>query len=231
MQRRMFMRLALTGAAGGLMAATAACAATNTEASMSAAAPAESMAEVDGKVTATKVPSKKPTAIPKVVKAVATAIPTAVPASASLLLNEPVAPVVQSDTWLNVKQPLVWDALRGQVVMVDFWTIGCINCQHVYPQLKQTYADYKDRGFTIVSVHAPEFDYERKLENVRAAIKREGIEYPVAIDNDYANWNRYRNRYWPAWYLVDKRGVIRFTHVGEGGDGETRQWIETLLAE
>jgi hypothetical protein len=93
------------------------------------------------------------------------------------------------------------------------------------------YADYKDRGFTILGVHSPEFNYERDLKNVQNAVKEMGIEYPVALDNDFANWKRYRNRYWPARYLVDKRGVIRFTHIGEGGYDETRQWIQRLLAE
>jgi thiol-disulfide isomerase/thioredoxin len=149
------------------------------------------------------------------------------------LPEEPVAPLVDSAVWLNTpnKAPLVWENLRGQVVMVEFWTIGCINCQHVIPSMISMYADYKARGFTILGVHAPEFDYEKKLANVTAAVKKWGIEYPVAIDNDFENWNRYRNRYWPALYLVDKRGVVRHTHIGEGGDAETRQWIETLLAE
>ena len=93
------------------------------------------------------------------------------------------------------------------------------------------YADYKTKGFTIIGVHSPEFDYEKKLNNVRDAAKRMGIKYPIALDNDFDNWNRYRNRYWPARYLIDKRGVTRFTHIGEGGYDETRQWIEKLIAE
>jgi AhpC/TSA family len=92
-------------------------------------------------------------------------------------------------------------------------------------------ADYRDKGLTIIGVHAPEFDYEKKLANVQAAVKQLGIEYPVAIDNDMDNWDRYRNRYWPARYLIDKRGIVRFTHIGEGAYDETRTWIEQLLAE
>jgi thiol-disulfide isomerase/thioredoxin len=147
-----------------------------------------------------------------------------------VLPEGPVAPLIQSDQWINT-EPLAWEVLRGQVVMIEFWTYGCINCQHVIPSLKGMYADYKDRGFTIIGVHSPEFSHERVLINVQDAVKRLGIEYPVAIDNDFANWRRYRNRYWPARYLVDKRGVIRFTHIGEGGYDETRGWIERLLAE
>jgi alkyl hydroperoxide reductase subunit AhpC len=93
------------------------------------------------------------------------------------------------------------------------------------------YADFKAKGFTILGVHSPEFNHEKVLANVQSAVKRMGIEYPVALDNDFANWRRYRNRYWPARYLVDKRGVIRYTHIGEGGYEETRKWIEVLLAE
>lgn len=151
--------------------------------------------------------------------------PTRIP-----LPGGPTAPVIQSDTWIN-STPLAWDSLRGKVVMVEFWTFGCINCRNVIPSLKGMYADYRDRGFIILGVHSPEFSHERELANVQKAVNDLGIEYPVALDNDFANWRRYRNRYWPARYLVDKRGIIRFTHIGEGGYDETRQWIEKLLAE
>jgi thiol-disulfide isomerase/thioredoxin len=142
----------------------------------------------------------------------------------------PIAPAIQSNTWLNTK-PIVWQRLRGSVTMVEFWTLGCINCQHVIPSMRQLHADYKSRGFTLIGVHAPEFDYEKKLANVQAAIQQWKIAYPVAIDNDFANWRRYRNRYWPAMYLIDKRGVIRHSRAGEGGDADMRKWIEALLAE
>jgi thiol-disulfide isomerase/thioredoxin len=142
----------------------------------------------------------------------------------------PIAPAIQSGIWLNSK-PIDWQRLRGTVTMVEFWTLGCINCQHVIPVMKAFHADYASRGFTLIGVHSPEFDYEKKLVNVKDALKRWGITYPVAIDNDFANWRRYRNRYWPALYLIDKRGVIRHTRAGEGGELETRKWIETLLAE
>jgi hypothetical protein len=92
-------------------------------------------------------------------------------------------------------------------------------------------ADYRERGLTIIGVHSPEFDYEKELPNVQAAVKRLKIDYPVAIDNDFDNWNRYFNRYWPSRYLIDKRGTIRFTHIGEGAYDETRAVIEKLLAE
>jgi thiol-disulfide isomerase/thioredoxin len=115
--------------------------------------------------------------------------------------------------------------------MVEFWTYGCINCRNVLPALKSMHHDYKDRGLVILGVHSPEFNHERNLANVRRAVKDLGVTYPVVIDNDFANWRRYRNRYWPALYLVDKRGVIRHTQIGEGGYAETRAWIERLLGE
>ncbi len=142
----------------------------------------------------------------------------------------PIAPAIQSVAWLNTK-PIDWQRLRGTAVMVEFWTLGCINCQNVIPSMKQFHDNYKAKGFLLIGVHSPEFEYEKKLANVQAVIKKWGITYPVAIDNDFANWRRYRNRYWPALYLIDKRGLIRYTRAGEGGESVTRAWIESLLAE
>jgi thiol-disulfide isomerase/thioredoxin len=154
--------------------------------------------------------------------------PIAQPAPGS---KGPAAPAIQSDTWINVDKPIAWDALRGKVVMVEFWTFDCINCQHVTPYLKGMYADYKNKGFVLIGVHSPEFSYEHDLQNVRDAVAKNGIQYPVAIDNDFANWNRYGNLAWPAMYLVDKQGAVRYRHIGEGDYTEMRQWIERLLAE
>ena len=144
--------------------------------------------------------------------------------------DAPIAPPIASDTWLN-SQPLSWGSLRGRVVLVEFWTFDCINCRHVIPALSGMYDSYKDQGFTLIGVHSPEFQYEHNLASVKDAVREMGIQYPVAIDNDFANWNRYHNLYWPALYLIDKRGVIRFTHIGEGGYDETRNWIEKLVKE
>jgi len=142
----------------------------------------------------------------------------------------PVAPAIVSKTWIN-SPPLEWSALRGTVVMVEFWTFDCINCRHVIPYLRGMYDSYRDKGFTLIGVHSPEFDYEHVLTNVQDAATKMGLQYPIAIDNDFANWNRYHNLYWPAIYLVDKRGVIRYTHIGEGGYDESRAWIEKLIQE
>ncbi len=142
----------------------------------------------------------------------------------------PLAPPIISSNWIN-SQPLSWDGLRGKVVMVEFWTFSCINCIHVTPAMKGYHKDFADQGFTLIGVHAPEFDYEKVLANVQKAVKEAGIEYPVAIDNDFANWQRYTNHYWPAWTLIDKRGNVRYSHIGEGAYDETRENIKALLAE
>jgi thiol-disulfide isomerase/thioredoxin len=140
------------------------------------------------------------------------------------------APPISSDVWLNTP-PLAWDDLRGRVVMVEFWTFGCVNCRNVIPAFREMHADYSGKGFVLIGVHSPEFDYERDLANVERAVRELGIAYPVAIDNDFANWRRYRNRYWPSRYLVDRHGALRYSHIGEGAYGETREWIKRLLAE
>jgi thiol-disulfide isomerase/thioredoxin len=154
---------------------------------------------------------------------------TDLPAGAPLAVG-PMAPRIESDTWIN-SQPLNWDSLRGKVTLVEFWTFECINCQHVFPIMRSIYADYRSQAFTLIGVHSPELSVERDLGNVQKAVKADDLLYPVAIDNDFANWNRYHNEYWPAWYLVDKQGVIRYSHIGEGGEDETRAWIDKLLAE
>lgn len=142
-----------------------------------------------------------------------------------------VAAPIRSATWINADQPIEWDSLRGKVVLVEFWTYGCVNCQNVIAPLREMYADYKDRGFTIIAVHSPEFSYEKDAEAVRKAVRQRGIQYPVALDNDFAIWKSYFNLYWPAFYLVDQQGFVRYRRVGEGGYDKTRAWIEYLLAE
>ena len=132
--------------------------------------------------------------------------------------------------WIN-SNPIQLASLRGKVVLVDFWTFGCINCQRTLPYVKQWYAKYHDQGFEIIGVHTPELSYERSLANVRAAVTKLGITYPVAIDPAFATWNAYANQYWPAEYFLDKRGRIRHYVEGEGGYTNTPKVIEALLAE
>jgi thiol-disulfide isomerase/thioredoxin len=133
--------------------------------------------------------------------------------------------------WIN-SEPLALADLteQGKVVLVDFWTYGCYNCQNTLPYVKQWWDKYQDQGLVIVGVHTPEFRHEHVLENVQAAVERAGITWPVVQDNDYAIWRAYRNRYWPRFYLVDHRGRIIYDHIGEGAYEETDRQIAAALA-
>ncbi|MEA2918751.1 MAG: hypothetical protein QOJ15_10832 [Bradyrhizobium sp.] len=130
--------------------------------------------------------------------------------------------------WFN-SAPLNIADLRGKVVLVDFWTYGCVNCINTLPHVSELYAKYKDRGLVVVGVHTPEFPFERSASNVQAALKRHGISYPVAQDNDSQTWNAYRNQYWPAQYIVDQSGKIVFQHDGEGQYEQLDRTIARLL--
>jgi thiol-disulfide isomerase/thioredoxin len=130
--------------------------------------------------------------------------------------------------WINSK-PLTMSNLRGKVVLVEFWTYSCINCIHVLPHVKQWHARYHDRGLTVVGVHTPEYGYEKNLDNLQSAVKRFGIEYPVAQDNDYGTWDAYGNRYWPALYLINQEGRVVYRHFGEGDYADTEARIQQLL--
>jgi thiol-disulfide isomerase/thioredoxin len=132
------------------------------------------------------------------------------------------------DHWLN-SAPLTITGLRGKVVLVDFWTYGCYNCVNTLPRVTRLYDVYRNRGFVVVGVHTPEFPFERSTSNVEAALKRHGIHYPVAQDNEFATWNAYRNQYWPAQYIVDQNGKIVFEHAGEGQYDEMERVVKRLL--
>jgi cytochrome c biogenesis protein CcdA/thiol-disulfide isomerase/thioredoxin len=131
--------------------------------------------------------------------------------------------------WIN-SRPLSLRSLRGKVVLVDFWTYSCINCLRTLPYLKSWDDHYRAKGLVILGVHTPEFAFEHDLGNVRAAVKRLGVRYPVALDNDYGTWNAYGNQYWPADYLVDQAGHVRDVHFGEGDYEQTDNDIRLLLA-
>jgi cytochrome c biogenesis protein CcdA/thiol-disulfide isomerase/thioredoxin len=122
-------------------------------------------------------------------------------------------------------------SLKGKVVLVDFWTYSCINCIRTIPYLTKWYETYKDQGFEIVGVHAPEFSFEKKIENVQKAITERGIKYPIGLDNDFKTWNAFGNTAWPGEYLIDKDGNIRRIHLGEGEYDKTEEAIRTLLKE
>jgi cytochrome c biogenesis protein CcdA/thiol-disulfide isomerase/thioredoxin len=139
------------------------------------------------------------------------------------------APAILADgAWINSK-PLALSSLRGKVVLIDFWTYSCINCLRTLPHLKTWYATYHRDGLDIIGVHTPEFAFEHVTSNVQAAVKRLGIPYPVVQDNRYRTWDGYANEYWPAEYLIDKQGDVRYTSFGEGDYDKTQNAIRDLL--
>ena len=132
--------------------------------------------------------------------------------------------------WINTS-PLDDTDLKGKVVLVDFWTYSCINCIRTIPHLNKWYEKYNDNGFIVLGVHSPEFNFEKKIENVEAAVKKYYIPYPVALDSDHETWNAFGNQYWPAHYLVDVQGNVRYHSFGEGHYAETEAAIQNLLSE
>jgi thiol-disulfide isomerase/thioredoxin len=141
------------------------------------------------------------------------------------------APELTNEVWLNVDAPLRLADLRGKVVLLEMWTFGCINCQHLMPSLKEWDSRYKDEGLVIIGNHFPEFSYEADLANLKEAVKQDGIKYAVTQDNDGKTWQAYQNHYWPTLYLIDKQGHLRYVHIGEGNYQETEGNIKALLAE
>ena len=122
-------------------------------------------------------------------------------------------------------------SLKGRVVLVDFWTYSCINCIRTIPYLNDWNQKYAEKGLVIVGVHSPEFEFEKNYENIKAAVQRLGITYPVILDSNHGTWNAYGNQYWPRDYLIDTQGYIRDNHIGEGGYEQTEKTIQSLLAE
>ncbi|WP_295849875.1 thioredoxin family protein [Tardiphaga sp.] len=130
--------------------------------------------------------------------------------------------------WFN-SAPLRIADLRGKVVLVNFWTYGCVNCVNTLPHLTALYAKYKNQGFVVIGIHTPEFPFERSSGNVQAALKRHGITYPVAQDNESKTWNAFGNRFWPAQYIVDQSGQIVYHHDGEGQYEQIDHAVSSLL--
>jgi thiol-disulfide isomerase/thioredoxin len=134
----------------------------------------------------------------------------------------------RAPSWLN-SEPLTADGLRGRAVLVDIWTYSCVNWLRTLPYVSAWDERYRDRGLVVVGVHAPEFGFERELDNVRHAVGELGVRYPVVIDNDFDIWRAFDNHYWPALYLVDRDGRVRFNHFGEGSYDEIERAIQQLL--
>ena len=130
--------------------------------------------------------------------------------------------------WLN-SPPLSVADLKGSVVLVQFWTFACINCQRTLPYVTRWHRQYASHGLKVVGIHTPEFPQEKDVDNVKRALQRHQITYPVPMDNDYKTWNAYNNGYWPHLFLADRQSLIRYDHVGEGAYEETEQTIRKLL--
>jgi thiol-disulfide isomerase/thioredoxin len=141
--------------------------------------------------------------------------------------------ITTPDGFINTNgQPITLSELVGKkIILVDFWTYSCINCQRTTPYLNAWYEKYKDQGLEIVGIHTPEFEFEKKYENVLMATKQFGIKYPIVLDNDYSTWRAYQNQYWPRKYLIDIDGFIVYDHIGEGAYAETEKKIQELLEE
>lgn len=139
-------------------------------------------------------------------------------------------PLTGVTEWIN-SPPLTTEQLRGKVVLVDFWTYSCINCVRAIPYVRAWAEKYRDQGLVVIGVHTPEFAFEKSPANVRDAVRRFGIAYPVAMDNDYAVWRAFRNQYWPAHYFIDAQGRIRHHHFGEGDYEQSERVIQQLLKE
>lgn len=133
--------------------------------------------------------------------------------------------------WINSPAIDSIQDLRGKVVMIDFWTRWCINCIATHAQTQEIYEKYRDQWLVVIGLHTPEFAYERNINLVKSAVEEFGISFPVAQDNEFSTWRKYQNRYWPAFYIIDKQGVIRETHFWDGGKEKKQVTIEKLLSE
>lgn len=138
--------------------------------------------------------------------------------------------IIPGGVWFN-SNPLSLEQLKGKVVIIDFWTYSCINCQRTLPYLRKWHEKYNDKGLVIIGVHAPEFEFEKSEKNVAQAINDFNLSYPIVQDNNFATWRAYKNRYWPAKYFIDKEGYIRYSHFGEGEYDNSEKVIQELLKE
>jgi thiol-disulfide isomerase/thioredoxin len=141
------------------------------------------------------------------------------------------APELNNEVWLNTDRPVRLTDVRGKVVVLDMWTFGCINCRNVIPSLRDWHSKYAAQGLIVIGNHYPEFDYERDVNNLKDAMQRLDVPYVVAQDNNGATWQAYRTRYWPTLFVIDKRGHLRYSHIGEGAYEETERAIQELLKE
>ncbi len=151
--------------------------------------------------------------------------------AAKSLLYPPAYEISTPDGFINSEGFRLGDLVGDKVILLDIWTYSCINCQRTLPYLKSWDDKYRDSGLAIVGLHTPEFEFEKDYENVKSAVEKFGIEYPVVLDNDYSTWTAYRNKYWPRKYLIDIDGFVVYDHIGEGGYEETEREIQRALSE
>ncbi len=133
--------------------------------------------------------------------------------------------------WMNAAAPVTTKDLLGKVVLVQIWTLGCINCQRTLPYVTSWHQKYAAKGLQTIGIHTPEFAFERNSKNIRRAIAKHGITYPVGVDNDFQTWKAFKNEYWPHLFLADRQGIIRYDHIGEGAYAETEAKIRQLLGQ
>jgi thiol-disulfide isomerase/thioredoxin len=133
--------------------------------------------------------------------------------------------------WMNSGSPVTTKDLRGKVVLVQIWTLGCINCVRTLPYVTSWHQKYAAKGLQTIGIHTPEFAFERDRQNIRRAIAKHGITYPVGVDNDFQTWKAFKNEYWPHLFLADRQGIIRYDHIGEGAYDETERKIRELLGQ
>src|SRR5499427_6773593 len=152
------------------------------------------------------------------------------PRASSLPVERQLASFAGATSWLN-SPPLTASALRGKVVLIDFWTYTCINWLRTLPYVRAWAEKYKDKGLVVIGVHTPEFRFEKNIDNIRREVKALGVDYPVAVDSEYVIWRAFSNNYWPALYFVDAQGRVRHHYFGEGSYEQSEMIIQRLLAE
>ncbi len=162
---------------------------------------------------------------------------TATPAPAPIQMEvQATAPLLQNKSdfyglgpWINSEPIGSLDDLRGRIVLLEFWTFGCVNCAQSLPYVQQWHEKYKDQGLTIIGIHSPEFAYERKFENVQKSVEEKGLTFPIALDNEFETWRSFNNRFWPTLYLLNTEGEVVYKHTGQGNYEETEAQIKALL--
>jgi thiol-disulfide isomerase/thioredoxin len=160
--------------------------------------------------------------------AIASPVVTPSPALAVKPVGRQIPEIQGIETWLN-SDPIKLSEQKGKVILLQFWTFGCINCQRTLPSIIKWHKDYASQGLLVVSVHAPELAFERSISNVKKAVQQRGITYPVAIDSNFVTWKAFNNQYWPHLFLADRQGILRYDHIGEGAYEQTEQKIRELL--